>query len=280
VWNSTQGTTIETDVASGVTRLIIDTSILPNPATVVVTAENKLGTDQSFALLQVNEPTTRVGESPSRRVLEEKMHESGQETTSLSEASELQRRSTDERLEEHAQSQTQGSIEMGQIQTKTVTTEKFEEKLVIKQHLTDQRVERGQRSQFKTVIEHADNIKWIINGQPVDSNTPGIKVSTNASSEHELIVESSQNSSTIKCEARNASDQVETSAKLEVIPPAPKFGSELPSKTQVREGEQIKVEVVAEDAKNFDWKLDEKSLQVCLYLLLLNIKITRFLKNY
>lgn len=56
VWNSTPGTSIETDLSTGTTRLIIDTNILPNPATIVVTAENKLGSDQSFALLQINEP--------------------------------------------------------------------------------------------------------------------------------------------------------------------------------------------------------------------------------
>lgn len=257
MWNSTQGTIIETDTTTGTTRLIIDTNILPNPATVIVTAENKLGSDQSFALLQVNEPT-------SRRVLEEKLHESGQESISMSEASDLQRRLTDERLEEHAESRTQGSIEMDQIQARTVTTERAEEKLVIKQNLSDQRVNKGECAQFKTIIEGASNVQWSLNGEPITSQTAGIKASSTSASVHELIIESAQKSSTIKCEAKNASDQVETSAKLEVITPAPKFGdgSELPLKTQVKEGEQIKLQVAAENADNFDWKLNNQPLQV------------------
>lgn len=192
MWNSTQGTTIETDTANGTTRLIIDTNILPNPATVIVTAENKLGSDQCFALLQINEPKsrieeeklteqgnqqTRIQDSPSRRVLEEKLHESGQDSVSMLEASDLQRRSTDERLEEHAQSRTEGSIEMGQIESRNVTTERLDE-------------------------------------------------------------------------------------KLKVVTSAPNFGNELPLKTQVKEGEQIKLQVAAENADNFDWKLNNQPLQV------------------
>lgn len=226
---------------------------MPNPATVVVTAENKLGQDQCFALLQVTEPRrveeeklseqasqqTRIQESPSKRVLEEKLHETGQETVSMSEANELQKRSTDERLEEHAESRTQGSIEMGQLQTSTVTTERFEEKLVIKQQLIDQRAEQGQSAQFKTIIDNATNVQWSVNGQPVSATTPGIKA-TSSASEHELLIESAKESSTVKCEARNASDQVEQSAKLVVEPKGePPVISQGPNSRTVSEHEVV-----------------------------------------
>jgi hypothetical protein len=142
-------------LATGTTRLIIDTNILPNPATVVITAENKLGSDQSFALLQVAEPTTK-------RVLEEKMHESGQESVSMTEANELQRQTT-ERLEEHAESRTQGSIEM--------------DKLVVEPKGEVPQITEAPRS--RTVFEHEVlsfsatitsklrplDVKWFLNDQ-------------------------------------------------------------------------------------------------------------------
>lgn len=65
---------------------------------------------------------------------------------------------------------------MDQIQTRTVTTERFEERIVIKQQLVDQRVERGQSSRFTTIIENADNIRWTMDEVPIEATTPGVKV--------------------------------------------------------------------------------------------------------
>lgn len=192
------------------------------------------------------------------------MHESGQESVSMTEASELQRQST-ERLEEHAESRTQGSIEMDQIKTSTVTTERFEEKLVIKQHLTDQRVEKGQHSQFKTIIENAQNVQWSINGQPIGSTTPGVKISSSPAYEHELLIESSQDSSTIKCEAQNSVSKVDTSAKLIVEPKGdPPQITQAPNSRTVSEHEVVQFSAtVTSKLRPFtvEWSVDGQVVQ-------------------
>jgi hypothetical protein len=157
VWNSTQGATIETDLVSGHTRLIIDTNILPNPATVVVTAENKLGSDQAFALLVVNEPT-------GRRVLEEKMSESGQESVNFQDASELTKRSTEESLKEHAESRTQGSIEMGQIEKTSKVAPNFGQDGQLPPTV---RAKEGEQVKCQVAAENADNFNWKLNDQPL-----------------------------------------------------------------------------------------------------------------
>lgn len=256
VWNSTPGTSIETDLSTGTTRLIIDTSIMPNPATVVVSAENKLGSDQCFALLQVNEPTTRV--------LEEKMHGIGQETVNMSEADELQRRFADDKLGEHADSRTQGTIEMDKIQAGSKG-----EPPQITQAPNPRTVSEHEVVQFSATVStklRPLTVEWSVNGQVIHPTSTDFGLSQSGD-QYTLRVNDSNVNQTgeIKVIATNPAGSTSATANLQVnkkTKPIPTFTTKLPSDLKAKEGEPFQVSIKAPNADSIEWTLNGKPLQV------------------
>uniref|UniRef100_A0A1I7S955 Muscle M-line assembly protein unc-89 n=1 Tax=Bursaphelenchus xylophilus TaxID=6326 RepID=A0A1I7S955_BURXY len=276
VWNSTQGTSIETDTQSGTTKLVIDTNILPNPATIVIVAENKLGTDEGMAQLFTTQAAQEdyqkleheklkehaefnvhsESAEPSTTISHEKLQEGGRQVISFEAEEEPYRRESVERFEEHAHSNVQGLQEVGGFNQ----LDNISQQLIMQKELFNQRVQRGHQAQFQTVVENANNVRWWMGDQLLGQTSPGVRFSEGPANEHILIVESAQSSTTIKFEAGSGDNQVQSLARLDVADRPTFTQGGLNPVVKVEEGQPVVLNVKFTEEAKVNWSYNDRPI--------------------
>ncbi|CEF63660.1 Hemicentin-1 [Strongyloides ratti] len=85
--------------------------------------------------------------------------------------------------------------------------------------IEDQTVTEGEKAIFETTVKaHPPaKVSWLINGNIVDSNTPGIQIEV-CNCDHKITIDSAQYAGTVLCRAENSIGRYETKARLIVIP--------------------------------------------------------------
>uniref|UniRef100_A0A914WDR8 Muscle M-line assembly protein unc-89 n=1 Tax=Plectus sambesii TaxID=2011161 RepID=A0A914WDR8_9BILA len=230
---------VKIEESDGATTLTLDTNIFDSRAVSLV-AQNASGSDEANALLTVE----------SSAAPEEAMEVDSQV------AEELQPEAA--APAEAKQAEEPEKLDKADKEPAVVT------KPVIKKPLQDQKVQEGDLAHFEAVIENADTVTWYVNGSKVDASSPGVKIS-DEDSEYRITLDSKQYAGTVSCTAQNAAGSVETKAKMIVLPAAaevkaPEF-TDMLKPTQVTEGEQVKVDVIAMNSPEFTWTLKGKPLK-------------------
>uniref|UniRef100_A0A0N5CB57 Muscle M-line assembly protein unc-89 n=1 Tax=Strongyloides papillosus TaxID=174720 RepID=A0A0N5CB57_STREA len=131
--------------------------------------------------------------------------------------------------------------------------------------IEDQKVNEGEKAIFETTVKAYPlaNVTWFVNGNLVNSSTPGIQIEVN-DCDHKLIVDSTQFAGNVLCRAENNIGKYETKARLIVIPKvvpkrAPEIIENLKEVTEMETKTAI-FEVRVNGDPQFEWYLNGERL--------------------